>query len=130
MFKLDLSGRETVLYAFSGLADGGGPFATSLVRDPNGNLYGIAQSGGDSGCGFNGSCGVLFKISACHTATCRGGDDTDTPTAATNPATSTDDPSTLVPADPANRDLPTLNQLRSRRLPGSHSLGLAIGQMN
>jgi uncharacterized repeat protein (TIGR03803 family) len=87
VFKLDPSSRETVLYMFNGLADGGGPFATGLVRDHNGNLYGITQSGGDlSGCG-GGGCGVIFKISACHTTTCHGEDDADTAPGASSEAT-------------------------------------------
>jgi uncharacterized repeat protein (TIGR03803 family) len=47
----------TVLYSFTGAADGGGPFA-GLVRDPAGNLYGTTQYGGDPKCG----CGTVFKL--------------------------------------------------------------------
>jgi uncharacterized repeat protein (TIGR03803 family) len=72
VFKLDTTGRETVLYTFSGGTDGASPFATSLVRDRNGNMFGITGLGGDlSGCG-GGGCGVIFKIAACHTSTCHG----------------------------------------------------------
>ena len=39
VFKLDRSGNETVLYTFTGGADGSGPSA-GLVRDAAGNLYG------------------------------------------------------------------------------------------
>jgi uncharacterized repeat protein (TIGR03803 family) len=39
VFKLDTTGRETVLYAFTGGVDGG--FPSSLIGDPAGNLYGI-----------------------------------------------------------------------------------------
>ncbi|HLY20746.1 MAG TPA: choice-of-anchor tandem repeat GloVer-containing protein, partial [Bryobacteraceae bacterium] len=39
IFKLDPSGKETVLYAFTGKADGGNPNG-ALVRDSAGNLYG------------------------------------------------------------------------------------------
>ncbi len=72
VFKLDTTGRETVLYAFTGQADGGSP--NGLLRDQNGNLYGTTQSGGDLGsqqgyCG-GGGCGVIFKISACHSTRC------------------------------------------------------------
>ena len=94
VFKLDTSGRETVLYTFNGLADGGGPTA-SLVRDNNGNLFGIAPFGGDpNGCGIG--CGVAFEIAACHTALCHGEDDADNATA-TNPATVIQPPSTAAP---------------------------------
>ena len=55
VFKLDRSGNETVLYSFSGGADGGYPLA-GLIRDPAGNLYGTTNGGGASG------AGVVFKI--------------------------------------------------------------------
>jgi uncharacterized repeat protein (TIGR03803 family) len=55
VFKLDSSGNETVLYAFSGQADGGGPFG-GVVRDPAGNLYGTAVGGGTA------DWGVVFKL--------------------------------------------------------------------
>ena len=74
VFKLDTTGWETVLYAFTGQADGDNP-AASLFRDNQGNLYGTTQYGGDLGsqqgwCGGAG-CGVVFKLSACRTALCR-----------------------------------------------------------
>src|ERR1022692_1092343 len=50
---------ETVLYSFTGVADGGGPFA-SLIFDSAGNLYSTTWGGGRSDCG-NG-CGVVFKL--------------------------------------------------------------------
>jgi uncharacterized repeat protein (TIGR03803 family) len=61
VFKVDPTGKETVLYAFTGAADGASPQG-SLVRDAAGNLYGAAQSGGDlSGCG-GGGCGAIFEL--------------------------------------------------------------------
>src|SRR5262249_1542531 len=39
VFKIDPSGNETVLYSFTGEADGGLPVA-GLARDSAGNLYG------------------------------------------------------------------------------------------
>jgi uncharacterized repeat protein (TIGR03803 family) len=55
-FKLDPSGKETVLHNF-GLdsGDGASPSA-GLVMDPWGNLYGTTQSGGSSG------NGTVFKL--------------------------------------------------------------------
>ncbi len=65
IFKVTLAGKESVLYTFTGGADGGGPNG-SLLRDAQGNLYGTAYFGGDSQCtsipNFAG-CGVVFKIS-------------------------------------------------------------------
>jgi uncharacterized repeat protein (TIGR03803 family) len=63
LFKLDASGKKTVLYAFTGGNDGSTP-SGSLVRDAAGNLYGTAQAGGDLACPYNGGdgCGVVFKL--------------------------------------------------------------------
>jgi uncharacterized repeat protein (TIGR03803 family) len=61
VFKLDASTKETVLYAFTGAADGSGPFA-GVTRDEAGNLYGTTASGGDlSGCNQTG-CGVVYVV--------------------------------------------------------------------
>jgi uncharacterized repeat protein (TIGR03803 family) len=54
VFKLDSEGNETVLYSFTGGADGGGP--QSLVLGPDGNLYGTAQIGGAH------NAGVIFRL--------------------------------------------------------------------
>src|SRR5450755_2194705 len=54
----------TVLYTFTGGADGGNP-AAGLVRDAAGNFYGTTAAGGDLSCtGFPDylGCGVVFKI--------------------------------------------------------------------
>ena len=61
VFKLDKTG-ETVLYRFTGGADGLGP-AARLVRDPAGNLYGTTSRGGTSG------YGVVFKLDTTGTET-------------------------------------------------------------
>jgi len=62
VFKLSKTGKETALYAFTGGTDGGSP-AQGLVRDAQGNLYGITINGGDLSCGYSAGCGVLFKVS-------------------------------------------------------------------
>ena len=54
VFKLDRKGVETVLYAFSGGADGSRPQA-GLVRDAIGNFYGTTVAGGSGG-------GTVFKL--------------------------------------------------------------------
>jgi uncharacterized repeat protein (TIGR03803 family) len=61
VFKLDTSGRETVLHRFTGAADGGTP-AAGLVRDAAGNLYGTTRGGGDLACEIGFGCGVVFKL--------------------------------------------------------------------
>ncbi len=61
MFKLDATGTETVLYSFTGGADGANPEA-GLVRDPDGSLYGTTIAGG------SGS-GVVFKVDSNGTET-------------------------------------------------------------
>jgi uncharacterized repeat protein (TIGR03803 family) len=63
VFKLNLSGAETVLYAFTGGPDGRGP-ASRLLRDRQGNLYGTASSGGDTTCGFGLGCGTVFELAS------------------------------------------------------------------
>ncbi len=128
VFKVDTNLRETVLYAFTGQADGLNPYA-GLLRDNNGNLYGTASGGGDLNCPIGGGCGVIFKISACHTATCRGGNDTDTP-ATTNPAAVAQHRSIFAPSNPALRDHGMLDRLRARRLLGVRPTDPAIDQRN
>jgi uncharacterized repeat protein (TIGR03803 family) len=61
VFKLDTTGAETVLYSFTGGADGGNPQA-SLVRDAAGNLYGTTVSGGGPGCFPEDGCGTVFRL--------------------------------------------------------------------
>jgi uncharacterized repeat protein (TIGR03803 family) len=53
VFKLDLAGNETVLYAFPGSDSVLSPLGVSI--DSSGNLYGVTQRGDDSS-------GVLFKV--------------------------------------------------------------------
>ena len=71
VFKVTPDGHETVLYAFKA-TDGLLPYA-GVFRDRNGNLYGTTGFGGADlqACGGIG-CGVVFKLSACNSAICRG----------------------------------------------------------
>jgi uncharacterized repeat protein (TIGR03803 family) len=55
VFKVDAANNETVLYSFTGGADGSQPFAT-LIRDAGGNLYGTTAAGGAFG------SGTVFKL--------------------------------------------------------------------
>ena len=72
VFELSPNGSgwtETVLYRFTGEADGSGPIGP-VTMDAHGNLYGAAFNGGDlnsnnPACTFNGSpvgCGTVFKL--------------------------------------------------------------------
>ncbi len=60
VFKLDRSGKETVLHSFTGGRDGAYPGA-GLVMDGHGALYGPAELGGAT-CYTSYTCGVVFKI--------------------------------------------------------------------
>ena len=51
---------ETILYRFTGLADGAYP-AGALVFDQAGNIYGTAGAGGNC-VPSDGGCGVVFKL--------------------------------------------------------------------
>jgi uncharacterized repeat protein (TIGR03803 family) len=60
IFKLDASGKETVLYRFHNGNDGAAP-GGALYRDGSGNLWGTAQFGGNSSCLPSG-CGTIFRL--------------------------------------------------------------------
>jgi uncharacterized repeat protein (TIGR03803 family) len=62
VFKVDAAGTETVLYSFTGGADGRSPEA-GLIQDSASNLYGTAEDGGA------GSSGVVFKLDTAGTET-------------------------------------------------------------
>jgi uncharacterized repeat protein (TIGR03803 family) len=56
IFKVDASGKETVLYSFTGTGEDGYFPQAGVVRDPSGNLYGMSESGG------TGGAGTVFKL--------------------------------------------------------------------
>jgi uncharacterized repeat protein (TIGR03803 family) len=63
VFKLDKTGKETVLHRFTGGADGA--FPSALFRDQQGNLYGTTSNGGDLSCVLDQQtpgCGTVFKL--------------------------------------------------------------------
>jgi|SRR5579872_9081 len=62
VFELDTTGKETVLYSFTGESDGGGP-VSELIADAAGNLYGLTAGGGNLECGGGDGCGVVFELS-------------------------------------------------------------------
>jgi uncharacterized repeat protein (TIGR03803 family) len=62
VFELAPSGTgwtHTVLYNFTGGADGGEPYK-GVTLDAHGNLYGTAVTGGGGSC--EGGCGVVYKL--------------------------------------------------------------------
>ncbi len=62
VFRLNKSGRETVLYRFKGGRDGGAPYG-GVIRDDEGNLYGTTFYGGELSCEEGQGCGTVFKLS-------------------------------------------------------------------
>ncbi len=59
VFKLNKSGKETILHSFAGPPTGGGDGAYSymgVIRDATGNLYGVTGAGGTDG------LGTVYKI--------------------------------------------------------------------
>jgi uncharacterized repeat protein (TIGR03803 family) len=62
VYKVDPSGNETVVYGFSGFADGNSPRG-GVILDADGNLYGTTEGGGSGNCYING-CGVVFEVNA------------------------------------------------------------------
>jgi uncharacterized repeat protein (TIGR03803 family) len=61
VFKLDTAGILTVLYTFTGGADGSKPEGR-VIRDVNGNIHGTTVAGGAGDC--NGGCGVVYLVAA------------------------------------------------------------------
>jgi uncharacterized repeat protein (TIGR03803 family) len=61
VFKVTTSGKETVLYSFTGESDGAYPYA-GLVFDAKGNLYGTTFNGGGGYSYCDLGCGTVFKV--------------------------------------------------------------------
>jgi len=61
VFELTASGNESVLYSFTGGADGAYPF-DGLVMDSTGSLYGTTELGGNLNSSCPLGCGVVFKV--------------------------------------------------------------------
>jgi len=55
VYKVDATGKETVLYSFTGGSEGSNPYA-GVIRDSAGNLYGTTWFGGI------GNAGVVYKV--------------------------------------------------------------------
>jgi uncharacterized repeat protein (TIGR03803 family) len=67
IFKIDSAGNETILHNFVG-TDGASPTG-GVIRDPNGNLYGTTQRGGDLTQCSNAGCGTIFQLDPSGTLT-------------------------------------------------------------
>ena len=67
IFKLDTTGKFTILHTFKGGTDGRWPEG-GLLLDKLGNLLGTTGDGGSTGCGGDG-CGTIFKLDAHGTKT-------------------------------------------------------------
>jgi uncharacterized repeat protein (TIGR03803 family) len=63
LFEVDASGKETVLYNFTGSAGGDGLFPTGPIVRYAGNIYGTTQGGGAADCSDHGGCGTIFELS-------------------------------------------------------------------
>jgi uncharacterized repeat protein (TIGR03803 family) len=70
VYRVDKAGVFRVRYKFTGGADGSQPFGP-LVQDADGNLYGVAKSGGDKACPEfpDAGCGTVFKLAKDRTLT-------------------------------------------------------------
>jgi len=62
VFKVDTTGKEAVLYSFTGTAGDGIFPVAGLVLDAQGNLYGTTVEGGDLTCYHGMGCGTVFKV--------------------------------------------------------------------
>jgi len=61
VFTVNTSGKEAVLYSFTGGSDGGCPNG-GLIMDAKGNLYGNTCYGGGTGCSGGYGCGTVFRL--------------------------------------------------------------------
>jgi uncharacterized repeat protein (TIGR03803 family) len=63
VFKVNSSGKETVLHGFAGGARGSLP-QRGVIVDSAGNIYGTTEVGGDRSCNNQSGCGVVFELNA------------------------------------------------------------------
>ncbi len=62
VFKIDTTGKETVLYSFTGTAGDGSSPRADVALDSAGNLYGTTSEGGNLACNSGSGCGTVFKV--------------------------------------------------------------------
>jgi len=61
IFMLDPTGKDTILYEFSGGVQGELPGA-GVTLDSSGNIYGTTGGGGNLSCNSGSGCGTVFKL--------------------------------------------------------------------
>ena len=61
VFRIAPDGSETVLYSFSGKADGNYPYGITLDRS-TGDIYGVTGTGGVFNDNCASGCGVIYKL--------------------------------------------------------------------
>jgi uncharacterized repeat protein (TIGR03803 family) len=60
VFKVDKTGKETILHSFSGSGADLPPIYATLALDEKGNIYGTTPNGGSENC--NSGCGAIFML--------------------------------------------------------------------
>jgi uncharacterized repeat protein (TIGR03803 family) len=117
-FKLDATtGKETVLYTFTGAGDGDGAIPTGVVRDAQGNLYGTTHAGGDAACYAPYGCGTVFKLTP-STVT----KTTTTLTSSPNPSTYGEAVTFTATVAPAPPDGETVSFMKGKTVLGTGTL--------
>jgi uncharacterized repeat protein (TIGR03803 family) len=62
VFRVDAAGSQSVLYSFTGTNGDGAVPQAGLVLDPQGNLYGTTEQGGDLANCYDAGCGTVFEL--------------------------------------------------------------------
>jgi len=60
VYKIDKTGKETILYSFTGNGADFPPVYAALALDEKGNIYGTTPTGGSENCGFG--CGAVWML--------------------------------------------------------------------
>jgi uncharacterized repeat protein (TIGR03803 family) len=60
IYKVDKSGKETILHSFTGSGADFPPIYAALALDEKGNIYGTTPEGGNQNCGSG--CGAVFML--------------------------------------------------------------------
>lgn len=60
VYKVDKTGKETILHSFTGSGADDPPIYAALALDAKGNIYGTTPNGGSNNCGSG--CGAIFML--------------------------------------------------------------------